>query len=142
MQGVVWKTTQAWLSFLIQILLIFGGRCIYYFWDVRVKIYRLPNFNILFLLALKKFFKIKPFSCLTKVDHVINLCKEPICPICKIEMDDEYRFLIICPAYQEKKMPITTLFGKEYRTKISRTSPNKIFMFLKKTIAEMLKYKN
>ena len=57
-------------------------------------------------------------------------------------MDDEYRFLIICPAYQEKKMFITTLFGKEYRTKISRMSPNKIFMFLKKTIAEMLKYKN
>ena len=57
-------------------------------------------------------------------------------------MDDEYRFLIICPGYHEKKMSITTLFGKEYRTKISRTSPNKIFMFLKKTIAEMLKYKN
>ena len=57
-------------------------------------------------------------------------------------MDDEYRFLIICPAYHEKKMSITTLFGKEYRTKISRTSPNKIFMFLKKTIVEMLKYKN
>ena len=36
-------------------------------------------------------------------------------------------------------MSITTLFGKEYRTKLSRTSPNKIFMFLKQTIAEMLK---
>ena len=27
---------------------------------------------------------------------------ERICPICKIEMEDEYHFLNICPAYQEK----------------------------------------
>ena len=28
---------------------------------------------------------------------------ERICPICKIEMEDEYHFLNICPAYQEKR---------------------------------------
>ena len=31
---------------------------------------------------------------------------------------------------------------KEYRIKISRMSPNKIFMFLINPLAEMLKYKN
>ena len=40
----------------------------------RLKIYRLPNFNILFELVLTKFFKSKLFSCLLKVDHhVIKL---------------------------------------------------------------------
>ena len=36
--------------FLIQIniLMIFRGRCDRYFWDIRLKIYRLPNFNMLF----------------------------------------------------------------------------------------------
>ena len=52
---------------------------------------------------------------------------ERICPICKMEMEDECHFLNICPAYQEKKMFI---LEKEYRIKISRMSPNKIFMFL------------
>ena len=28
---------------------------------------------------------------------------ERICPICKIEMEDEYHFLNLCPAYQEKR---------------------------------------
>ena len=39
-------------------------------------------------------------------------------------------------------LPGKELFGKEYRIQISRMSPNKIFIFLKKTLAEMLKYKN
>ena len=54
---------------------------------------------------------------------------ERICPVCKMEMEDECHFLNICPAYQEKKMFI---LEKEYRIKISRMSPNKIFMFLRK----------
>ena len=29
--------------------------------------------------------------------------EERICPICKIEMEDEYHLLNICPAYQEKR---------------------------------------
>ena len=30
----------------------------------------------------------------------------------KLEMEDEYHFLNICPAYQEKKKFVTRLFGK------------------------------
>ena len=73
-------------------------------------------------------------------------------------MEDEYHFLNICPAYQEKRCsllacvqmsPISFVargkeigdvctqasslldyLEKEYRIKISRMSPNKIFMFL------------
>ena len=66
--------------FLIQILLTFGGRwaCNRYFWDIRLKIFRLPNFNMLLQLVLTKFFKSERFSCLPKVDHAIKSCKEPI----------------------------------------------------------------
>ena len=56
--------------------------------------------------------------------------EERICPICKIEMEDEYHFLNICPAYQEKRCSLLDYLEKEYRIKISRMSPNKIFMFL------------
>ena len=38
-----------------------------------LKIYRLPNFNMLFQLVLTKFFKSKLSSCLLKVDHMIKL---------------------------------------------------------------------
>ena len=40
--------------------------------------YRLPNFNMLFQLVLLKLFKSELFSCLQKVDHVINSSKGPI----------------------------------------------------------------
>ena len=55
---------------------------------------------------------------------------ERTCPICKIEMEDEYHFLNICPAYQEKRCSLLDYLEKEYRIKISRMSPNRIFMFL------------
>ena len=64
--------------FLIKMSPTFGGRCNRYFRDIRLKILRLPNFNMLFQLVLTKFFKSELFSCLTKVDHVIKSCKEPI----------------------------------------------------------------
>ena len=51
------------------------------FWDIRLKILRLPNFNMLFQLVLTKFFKSELFSCLPKVGHVIKSCKEPITSI-------------------------------------------------------------
>ena len=54
-----------------QIHLIFSGRYNHYFWDVWLKIYRLPN-NILFQLMLTKFFKSKLFSSWPKVNHMIN----------------------------------------------------------------------
>ena len=52
--------------------LIFGGLCNCYFRDILLNIYSLPNFNMLFLLVLTKCFKSELFSCLPKVDHVIN----------------------------------------------------------------------
>ena len=47
-----------------------------------------------------------------------------------IEMEDEYHFLNKCSAYQEKRCSLLDYLEKEYRIKISRMSPNKIFMFL------------
>ena len=55
---------------------------------------------------------------------------ERTCPICKVEMEDEYHFLNICPAYQEKRSSLLDYLENEYRIKISRKSP-RIFMFLK-----------
>ena len=52
--------------------LIFGGRCNRYFWDIRLKIVRLPNYIMLFQFLLAKFFKSTLFSCLQKVNHLIN----------------------------------------------------------------------
>ena len=68
------------VAFLIQMLLIFGGRCNRYFKDIRLKILRLSKFNMLFQLVLPKFFKSELFLCLPKVDHVITSCKGPIVP--------------------------------------------------------------
>ena len=65
--------------FLIQMLLTFDGRCNSYFLDIRrLKIHWFPNFNMLFQLVLTKLFRSELFSCLVKVDHVINSCKGPI----------------------------------------------------------------
>ena len=55
---------------------------------------------------------------------------ERICPICKTEMENKYHFLIICPAYHDKRCSLLNYLEREYRIKISRMSPNKIFMFL------------
>ena len=46
-----------------------------------------------------------------------------------IELEDEYHFLNICPAYQEKRCSLLDYLEKEYRIKIRRMSPNRIFMF-------------
>ena len=70
---------------------------------------------------------------------------ERICPICSIEMEDEYHFLDLCPAYQKKRCSLLNYLEKEYRIKISGMSLNKVFMFLinpPPPLAEMLKYKN
>ena len=54
---------------------------------------------------------------------------ERICPICKIEREDEYHFLNICSAYQEKRMFVTRLFEKEYRMKKAECHPTKYSRF-------------
>ena len=80
LQGVVWKTTQAWLDGIKSQELFFSYKS-FYFWvaianatfEIYGWNYRLPiNFNKLFQLVLAKFFKSKMFSCLPKVDQVIN----------------------------------------------------------------------
>ena len=43
-------------------------------------------------------------------------------------MEDEYHFLNIRPAYQEKRCSLLDYLKKEYRIKISRMSPNRIFL--------------
>jgi len=45
-------------------------------------------------------------------------------------MEDEYHFLNICPTYQEKRCSLLDYLEKEDGIKISRMSPNRIFMFL------------
>ena len=45
-------------------------------------------------------------------------------------MEDEYHFLNICHAYQEKRCLLLDYLEKEYGIKISRMSSNRIFMFL------------
>ena len=42
-------------------------------------------------------------------------------------MEDEYHFLNIC---KEKRCSLLDYLEKKYRIKISRMSPNRIFMFL------------
>ena len=81
-QGFVWKTIQACLGgkrcLFIQILPIFDGLCNRSFWDIRLKIQRLLNFNKLFQFLLTNAFKSELFSFLQKVDHVTNYCKKRI----------------------------------------------------------------
>ena len=62
----------AWLPvakvvFLIQMFLTFGGRYNRYFWDTRLKMLRLVNFNMLFELVLTKFSKVNCFRVYRKL---------------------------------------------------------------------------
>ena len=43
------------------------------FWDIRLKIYRFPNFNTVFQLVLINFFKSELFSCLPKLTKMFTL---------------------------------------------------------------------
>ena len=58
----------------------------------------------------------------------------------KLEMEDEYHFLNICPAYQEKRCSLLDCLVKEYLfgIKISRMSPNKNRKTNSKTCIRML----
>ena len=47
------------------------GRYNRYFWHIRLEIYRIPYFNMLFQLVLTKYFKSELFSCLAKVDQLM-----------------------------------------------------------------------
>ena len=52
--------------FLIQILLIFSGHCNCYFWDIPLKVYRLPYFNMLFQRRANKIFQKRTVFMFTK----------------------------------------------------------------------------
>ena len=96
------------LSFLKQMLLTFGGRYNRYFWDIRLKILKLPNFNMLFQLVLTKFFKSELFSCVPTVGYVIKSCKEPIAlsianPETGLEMNTD---VYICEIWTYSKQKI------------------------------------
>ena len=56
--------------------------------------------------------------------------EEIICPICKLEMEDEYHFLTECPVYQEKKNVLFDNSKNEHLIRMHKMSPNEIFMFL------------
>ena len=66
-EGLYGSDWVARVGFPIQIFLIFRGRYDLYSWDIRLKIYRLPNCNMLFQFLLTKCFKSELFSCLQKV---------------------------------------------------------------------------
>ena len=67
--------------FLIQILLIFGCRCNRFFRDIRLKIYRLPNFNMLFQCLITKFPKANCFRVYRKLITWLTIAKGVLCPV-------------------------------------------------------------
>ena len=84
---------QEFFFFLIKILLIFGGLCNRYFWDIRLKIFRLLNFDMLFQVLLARFSKCELFSCLLKVDHDQLLQKTYWC-LFLLDHDTDDNYLI------------------------------------------------
>ena len=60
-----------------------------------MKILRVPNFDMLFLLVVTKFFKSELFSCLPTVDHVIKSCKEHINVLKKFLKNLSTNFVLI-----------------------------------------------
>ena len=76
---------QAWLGgksfFLIQMLLTFGSHCNRHFWDIQLKMLRLPNFNNFFQLVLTKFFKSNKkvlFASFPRMDLAKNFNTTPL----------------------------------------------------------------
>ena len=56
--------------------------------------------------------------------------EERICPMFKLEMEDEYHFLTVCPAYQEKRNVVFDNVKNEHLIRGNKISPNEILMFL------------
>ena len=56
--------------------------------------------------------------------------EERICPMFKLEMEDEYHFLTLCPAHQEKRNVLFDNLKNEHLIRGNKISPNEIFMFL------------
>ena len=56
--------------------------------------------------------------------------EERICPMFKLEMENEYLFLTVCPAYQEKRNVVFDNVKNEHLIRGNKISPNEILMFL------------
>ena len=56
--------------------------------------------------------------------------EERICPMFKLEMEDEYHFLTVCPAYQEKRNVVFDNVKNEHLIRGNKISPNEILLFL------------
>ena len=80
--------------FLIQMLPAFGGRCNRYFWDIRLKILRLPIFNMLFQLVLTKFSKVNCFRVYRKLitwsSHAKSLLQHPYSVLLRSVLTDTH----------------------------------------------------
>ena len=81
--------------FLKQMLPTFGGRCNRCFWDIRLKILRLPNFNMLFSFCWQNFSKVNCFlvyrKSITWSSHTEPIALYPVhtfkCVLfCEVEM--------------------------------------------------------
>ena len=66
------------VCFLIQILLIFGGRCNRYFWDIWLKLYSFINFSMLFQFVVTKFSNSELSSCFSESWSSDQLLQEAI----------------------------------------------------------------
>ena len=61
--------------------LFFGGCCDRYFWDIRLKIYRLRNCNMFFQVVLIKFFKKRTVFVFTESRSRDQLMQKAYCPL-------------------------------------------------------------
>ena len=97
------------------------GRCNRFFWDIRLKIYRLLNFNMLFQFLRTEFSKSKLFSCLQKFDHVTNYCERPI-------RFFKWRFRLLSPwnfatmATWRNDYPFSSSFNDEFDSRFISTA--------------------
>ena len=46
------------------------------------------------------------------------------------DVEDEIRFLTLCPAYQEKRSTLSEYLNKEYRISVNRMAPDNVFLLL------------
>ena len=117
-----WK--RDWMAkvvFLIQMLPTFGGRCNCYFWDIWLKIRRLPNFNMLFKLVVTKIFKVNCFrvdrKLITWSSHAKSLIHSKLINIQNSTMPLEFlkSATLLCQSTNEKEDYLVS-WGDMYNT--------------------------
>ena len=63
---------------------------------------------------------------------------ERTCPICKVEMEDEYHFLNICPAYQEKWSSLLDYLENEFVNRIYIQQHKRFGFFIQSLVTRHL----